>query len=134
MNHKRQKPEMTRKEALAVLHKVQDAVGGHLFSPDATEECKMLADQVFTAFRVLNVALLGEWARYSDDLCEVCYLRRSIPNQKVSLKNNKPYLSRPCCPSCLEQLQNEQQVAAMEYWEWDTEAKKWNVRKEQVQA
>ena len=132
-NKQQRRPGMTRKEALAVLHKVHDAVGWHLFSSDASEECKVLADQVHTAFRILDMALHGEQARYGDDFCRVCYLHPSIPDQKVYLKS-KTYFALPCCSTCLERLQNEQQIITMEYWEWDAEANDWNVRKEQVQA
>src|SRR5690348_4051546 len=134
MNNKQQRrPEMTRKEALAVLHKVHDAVGWHLFSSDASQECKVLADQVHTAFRTLDMALYGDEAKYGDHLCRVCYLHPSIPDQKVYLKS-KDYFGLPCCPACLERLQNTQQIIAMEYWKWDVEVANWNVRKEEVQA
>jgi hypothetical protein len=73
MSSKRQKPEMARKEALAILHKLHDAVGWHLYSPDASEEDQALRTQMHTAFRMLDLALHGEEAR-SCPLCAFCYL------------------------------------------------------------
>lgn len=124
---------MTRKEALAVLHKVHNAVGWHLCDPDASEECKVLAKSVHTAFRVLDEALHGDPIKYSSDLCVVCYLRPGLRDQYVYLKS-KAHISQPCCAPCLEQLQQEQQIIALEYWEWDPETYKPNIRKEMVQV
>src|SRR5690348_8070109 len=72
--------KMTRKEALAVLHKAYDAVGWSLFSENATEEAKALREQVPDAFRVFDVALYGEQARLraTGGLCHICYLRMSM--------------------------------------------------------
>jgi len=111
------KPEMTRKEALAVVHKVYEAQGFRIFREDATEEEKALQEQIHTAFRILDVAFHGEGARYfSTGLCSFCYLRLSHGFQ-VRIKGDSMRLMRPCCPGCQEHLQTEQKLERAEDWE-----------------
>jgi hypothetical protein len=108
--------KMTRKEALAILHKAYDAVGWHLYGENATEEAKALREQVPDAFRIFDVALYGEQAslRATGGLCHICYLRMSMRQPLVCKKGR--CCAEPCCTSCFEQLKAEQQLAYIEIW------------------
>src|SRR5437660_8639232 len=97
---------MTRKEALAVLHKVYQAGGIYIFSPDAPEDAKALREQVHTAFRILAIVIHGEEARYAS-FCHFCYLRFS---QRLYARLKGAYVSWPCCTTCKEQLEEAQKL------------------------
>ncbi len=121
-SNKNQKPGMTRKEALAVLHKVFDTVGWHLYSENPSEEEKALGDQVYDAFRIFDVAAHGEKGRYqvTGGLCHYCYLRMSMDKPLVCKKGQRGQRyadwAQPCCSSCFEQIKAEQQLAYIEVW------------------
>lgn len=107
------KPDMTRKEALAVLHKLYDVVGWHLYGEDVgasiTDEEKALREQIWDAFRVLDRAVYGEPPNsgFHNILCEVCYLRylHLGTTHLVSLKGQITW--KRCCAQCLEHLKAE---------------------------
>jgi hypothetical protein len=113
---KNQKAAMTRKEALAVLHKLYDVVGWHLYGEDVgasiTDEEKALREQVWDAFRILDRATHGEPLNYgfSSSLCEVCYLRylHIGSNHLVYLKGHA--ICKRCCAQCLEHLKAEGKI------------------------
>ena len=113
---KNQKAVMTRKEALAVLHKLYDVVGWHLYGEDVgasiTDEEKALREQIWDAFRVLDRAVHGEPPNFgfSSTLCEVCYLRylHVGSNHLVYLKGQAT--CKRCCAQCLEHLRVEGKI------------------------
>jgi len=120
---KKQKQAMNRKEALAVLHKVNNAIGWHLYSSSASEEEKALRAQVYTAFRVLDKAVHPALASsYSSALCEFCYLRTSMQDTLVYVKGNT--YSSYCCEVCLEQLKTEKKIAYTGEWDGNEYVKK----------
>ncbi len=120
---KKQKQAMTRKEALAVLHKVNDAVGRYLYAESASEEEKVLRKQVYSAFRVLDRAVHPTLATsYSDTLCEFCYLRLSMQDTLAYARGNN-YPSH-CCEACLEQLKAEKKLAHTGEWDGNEYVKK----------
>ena len=105
-------PEMTRKEALAVVHKVYEAEGFRIFKSDASKEEKALQDQIHKAFTVLDVAIHGAGARYSSlGLCAFCFLRLS---HGVCVLVKGDYIRRPCCTVCRKQLHAEQKLESVE--------------------
>ena len=96
------KPEMTRKEALATLHKLYDQIGWQFCEDRAFRE------QVQSALRTLDVAIHGKQASVSGfgfGLCRICYLRYSACT--VLLKGDTPS-ARPCCILCFARLREEQ--------------------------
>lgn len=102
------KPGMTRKEALAILHKVYKAGGIHIFDSNASEEAKTLRTQVHKAFDILDVAIHGPEAGLTlFGLCEFCYLQVSC-GVRVQVKGD--CFLRPCCPTCKELLQVVQKI------------------------
>ncbi len=118
-------PTMTAKEALAILHRLNEAVGWHLYREPATEADRTLRDQVRDAFRILRLAVHGE-ASFGDAvrLCDVCYLRYPpLENPLVRLKPDATemtacLLKSPCTP-CLEHLKAEGRLEATINWETD---------------
>jgi len=101
-------PKMTRKEALAILHKVYRAGGIHIFSSDASEEAKILQTQVHKAFSILDAAIHGAEARLLlFGLCDFCYLQLSH-GVRVQVKGD--CFLRPCCLTCKKQLQAAQEI------------------------
>ncbi len=120
---KKERPEMTRKEALAVLHKIYNAVGWHLLSDGVSEEEKALNKQAFAAFLTLDVALHGEQAKYySDGLCRLCYLRMGMEGILVHAKGQS--FREPCCTTCFEQLKTENKIESIAVWDGDDWAEK----------
>jgi hypothetical protein len=112
--NKQLRPEMTGKEALAILHKAHNAVGWHLFSPDASSEEQTIRAQIHTAFRVLDLAMHGEVIRHRP-LCGCCHVQL-CPEDYVQVRiKGLPYAS-PACPACLERLKTEQLLEAIEIW------------------
>ncbi len=106
------KSGMTRKEALAILHKVYRAGGIHIFSSDASEEAKTLRGQVHKAFNILDVAFHGPEADLAFyGLCDFCYLHLSN-GVRVQVKGD--YILRPCCTTCKKQLQAAQNIEHIE--------------------
>src|SRR5689334_15850502 len=92
---KKTSPEMTRKQALAILHKAHDAVGWHLYGPDASEEERILRGQLSDAFRVLDLALHGKEVHYRP-LCEHCYLQL-CPFDYIQVHIKEQFRTSPCC-------------------------------------
>jgi len=107
---------LSHKHALAIVHKAYAAVGWHLYEACATDEEQALREQVYAAFRVLDVAVHGPCPAGFLSLCEVCYLRY-VPTEApfVSLKGD--YTSRNLCTQCIERLKAEGAIDHMEPWE-----------------
>jgi hypothetical protein len=119
--NKQTRPEMTRKQALAILHKAHDAVGWHLYSPEASGEEQALRAQMHTAFRVLDRALHGQEASYCP-LCEFCYLHLCTDDY-IQARTKGQLYAQPCCMPCIERLKAAQQLEYIEVW--NEERKKW---------
>jgi hypothetical protein len=110
-------PEMSLKEALAVLHKVYDALGLSLYCKEATQEEHTLRGQVEAAFQLLDSALHGRQTAYRD-LCRYCYLNRWAGDILVQIGGRST--SNPCCASCLSRLQAEHAIVRLLRWDADT--------------
>ncbi|SRR6266487_437593 len=110
--------EMTRKEALAILHKMYAAVGHHLFMDTASQDMKMLREQVWGALRLLDTALHGKApSNCSSELCEVCYLHYVRTSSPWVFLKSKPASPLDCCDTCLQRLRTEGQIERLENWE-----------------
>ncbi len=119
-------PTMTAKEALAILHCLNEAVGWQLYRESATEADIALRDQVRDAFYVLRRAVHGESPLgYATCLCDVCYLRYPlVENPLVILKPDTTKrtsgLSKAPCTPCLEHLKAEGRLEGILNWEtWE---------------
>jgi hypothetical protein len=102
------KPEMTRKEALAILHKLSDVVSPQWFQPEASQESKALKEEVRIALRTLDIAVHGKQAScigFGFGLCKLCSLHYSA--YTVLLKGDTSGYASPCCTRCLRTLANE---------------------------
>jgi len=111
------KQEMTRKEALAVLHKLNAAVGNHLYADTATPEMKTLREQVYSALRLLDTALHGKAPAGFGSLCAVCYLHFVPTSSPWVFLKSKPDTLLDCCDTCIEQLKAEGKIERLENWE-----------------
>ena len=109
------KPTMTRKEALAVVHKVYEAGGVHIYSPDASHEAIVLREQIHVAFQVLDIAVHGKIPLGFGSLCDVCYLHY-VPtdNPFVRLKGDSAIYAP--CTQCLGRLKTEGKIESLEDW------------------
>jgi len=106
---------MTRKEALATLHKLYDAVSCQWFLPGVSQESKTLKEEVQTALRTLDIAVHGKRASctgFGFGLCKICYLRYSV--YTVLLKGDTSGYAYPCCTRCLRTLVNEHRLKCIE--------------------
>src|SRR6266487_2802716 len=106
---------LSHKHALAIVHKTYAAVGWHLYEERATDEEQALREQVYAAFRVLDVAVHGPCPAGFLSLCEVCYLRY-VPTEApfVSLKGD--YSSRSLCTACTQRLKAEGKTLRITDW------------------
>jgi hypothetical protein len=113
-------PAMTSKEALAVLHKIYDAVGHYLYREEASQEEQRLRKQVYQAFSLLDGAIHGKNA---DDLelCQCCYLRFALEDLIIRVRDRATSL--PCCVDCLRRLQAEHTITRL--LRWDTNTQNW---------
>ena len=111
-------PELTPKEALAVLHRLNEAVGWRLYLPEATVEEQALREQACEAFYALRLAIHGTAPLdASSALCDVCYLCYvPLANPFVVLKGGSGSHKAPCT-ACLERLKAEGKIARIENWE-----------------
>ncbi len=106
---------MTRKEALATLHKFYDAVSWQWFLPGVSQEGKTLKEEVQTALRTLDIAVHGKQASctgFGFGLCKICYLRYSV--YTVLLKGDTSGYAYPCCTRCLRTLVSERRLERLE--------------------
>jgi hypothetical protein len=110
--------ELAPKEALAVLHKLNAAVGWRFYLPEATAEEQALREQIWTALHVLRLAIHGKAPLDTASvLCDVCSLRYvPIDNPFVFLKDDSGCHKAPCT-ECLERLKAEGKIARIENWE-----------------
>jgi hypothetical protein len=108
---KNQKAAMTRKEALAVLHKLYDVVSWQWFLPGASQESTALKEEVQLALRTLDIAVHGKQAScigFGFGLCKICYLHYSA--YMVLLKGDLSGYAHPCCTLCLRTLADEHRL------------------------
>ena len=111
------KPEMTRKEALAVVQKVVKAVGWHLYEDHATEEEKILREQVYKALQLLTSLVHGKPCH--DDmssLCDVCFLRYVEIRSPFAIFKGET-TRHSLCKACIQLLRAEGKIARLEDWE-----------------
>jgi hypothetical protein len=110
--------KFTPKEALAVLHKLHEAVGWRLYLPEATVEEQALREQTCEAFYTLRLAIHGTAPlNASSALCDVCYLCYvPLANPFVFLKDDFRSHKSPCT-ACMERLKAEGKIARIENWE-----------------
>lgn len=107
---------MTRKEALATLHKLYDAVSSQWLGPGASPERKAFKEEVQVALRTLDIAVHGKQAscnRFGFGLCKICYLHYSV--YIVLLKGDLSGYAYPCCPPCLRTLVDEHRLERIEH-------------------
>jgi hypothetical protein len=114
--NEKQAPAMTRKEALAVVNEVVARVGHYLYDPHATEEEKLLQEQIYSALRILTVTIHGKpQIGFMSSLCDVCYLRYAeIESPFVTLKGKIPSYSP--CTECVKRLQAEGKIECLTNW------------------
>jgi hypothetical protein len=108
---KHQKVVMTRKEALATLHKLYDAVSWQWFLPGASQESIALKEEAQIALRTLDIAIHGKQAScigFGFGLCKICYLRYSA--YTVLLKGDPSGYAHPCCITCFRMLNDERRL------------------------
>ncbi len=108
---KNQKAVMTRKEALAALHKLYDAFSWQWFLPGASQESMALKEEVQLALRTLDIAIHGKQAScagFGFGLCKICYLRYSA--YTVLLKGDSSGYAHPCCITCFRMLSDERRL------------------------
>ena len=112
----KQAPAMTRKEALAVVHNVVAHVDHYLYDPHATEEEKLLREQIYSALRILTVTIHGKpQIGFMSSLCDVCYLRYvEIESPFVTLKGK--IRTHSPCTACVERLQAEGKLECITNW------------------
>jgi hypothetical protein len=111
-----QKAAMTRKEALAVLHKLYDVVSWQWFLPGAHQESKALKEEVQIALRTLDIAVHGKRASctgFGFGLCKICSLHYST--YTVLLKGDSSQYAYPCCTACLRTLSVERRLERVEH-------------------
>jgi hypothetical protein len=111
MKHGKTRPKMTRKQALAVLHKLDRAVSWYLGN---SEEERAIEEQLFDAFRVLDLALYGD-AIYTRPLCQHCYFQL-CPYDHIQVCAKGQAYHTPCCPTCFERLKAARQVEYIQVW------------------
>jgi hypothetical protein len=112
-----QKPEMTRKEALAVLYKVKDAARPVLYSSQATDEIQLLRTQVYKALKILTTTVHGK-AKLGDTghLCEECYLHYVPVHAPFVFLRDESHTTKDLCDECLERLKAEGKIERLENW------------------
>jgi hypothetical protein len=113
---KRQNAVMMRKEALAALHKLYDAVSWQWFLPGASQESTALKEEVQAALRTLDIAIHGKQAScigFGFGLCKICYLRYSV--YTVLLKEDPSSYAYPCCTACFRTLSVERRLERVEH-------------------
>jgi hypothetical protein len=102
---------MTRKEALASLHKLYDAVSWQWFLPGTSQESIALKEEVQMALRTLDIAVHGKQASctgFGFGLCKICYLRYSA--YTVLLKGDPSGYAHPCCITCFRMLSDKRRL------------------------
>jgi hypothetical protein len=103
--------EMTRKEALAALHKLCEESIDHVpMSVFLSEEHKALRKEVRCAFDVLDRAFHCRKSGQFSSLCERCYLRYA---ECIAEEKEKDSITW-CCTSCWERLKAEGKLEAIE--------------------